>query len=162
MSGQAVIDLVIGLVVVGLLIFRQLRPRQVRANPRLLLILLVVGVIQVVNYLKHSPGHVGSAAAIALVGSLVLAAVFGALRAFTVRVWTADGQTWMQGNILTAVLWAAALGAHLGYDYLIGQHKGIGQIGTATVVLYLVASLAAQRLIVTWRAQRQEVPAPQA
>lgn len=161
MSGQAVIDLVIGLVVVGLLIFRQLRPRQVRANPRLLLILLVVGVIQAVNYFNHSTGHVGSAAVIALVGSLVLAVVFGALRAFTVRIWTADGQPWMQGNILTAVLWAAALGAHLGYDYLIGQHKDIGQIGTATVVLYLVASLAAQRLVVAWRAQRLEaVPQP--
>lgn len=161
MSGQSVIDLVLGLVVLGLLIFRQLRPRPVRANPRLLLILLVIGVIQVVNYFNHSTGHAGSAAVIALAGSLVLAAVFGAARAFTVRLWTKDGQPWMQGNVLTAVLWAAALGAHLGYDYLIGQHKDIGQIGTATVVLYLVASLAAQRLVVAWRAQRLEaVPQP--
>lgn len=47
-----------------------------------------------------------------------------------------------------------ALGAHLGYAYLIGQHKGVGGIGSATIVLYLAVSLAVQRVIVTLRAQR--------
>ena len=61
----------------------------------------------------------------ALAGSLVLAAIFGAARAATVRVWMQNGQAWMKGNVLTAVLWVAAVGAHLGYDYLAGRDKGI-------------------------------------
>ncbi len=65
-----------------------------------------------------------------------------------------DGQAWVQGNLLTAALWVVALGAHLGYDYLIGQHKDIGGIGDATVVLYLAVSLGVQRVIVTLRAQK--------
>ena len=65
-----------------------------------------------------------------------------------------NGQPWSQGNLLTAALWVVALGAHLGYDYLIGQHKDIGNLGGATVVLYLAVSLAVQRVIVTVRAQR--------
>lgn len=35
-----------------------------------------------------------------------------------------------------------------------GQHKDIGSIGTATLVLYLAVSLGVQRLIVAVRAQR--------
>lgn len=152
MSSQTVPDLLIGLVVLGLLIFRQLQSRPVRGNQRLLLILAVVGLVQTSYYLQRV--HAGSVAVVALAGSLVLAAVFGALRAFTVRLWTQDGQPWVRGNLLTAALWVAAVAAHLGYDYVVGQHKDIGQIGTATVLLYLVASLGVQRLVVTYRAQR--------
>jgi hypothetical protein len=151
MSSQTVPDLLIGVVVLGLLVFRQLQSRPVRGNQRLLLVLLVVGFIEMSYYLQRV--HAGSAAIVALAGSLVLATVFGALRAFTVRLWIQDGQPWMRGSLLTAGLWVVALGAHLGYDYLVGQHKDIGQIGNATVLLYLVASLGVQRLVVSYRAQ---------
>jgi len=60
----------------------------------------------------------------------------------------------MRGNLLTAALWVVALGAHLGYEYLVGQHKDIGQLGYATVLVYLVASLGVRRLVVGYRAQR--------
>lgn len=152
MSGATVLDLVVGLVILGLLVFRQLQSRPVRGNQRLLLILLVVGLIETSAYLQRV--HGGSVAIVALAGSLVLAAVFGALRAFTVRLWLQDGQAWVRGNLLTAALWVVAVGAHLGYDYVVGQHKDIGQIGNATVLLYLVASLGVQRLVVSYRAQR--------
>jgi hypothetical protein len=55
---------------------------------------------------------------------------------------------------LGAALWVVALGAHLGYDYVGGQHKDIGQFGNATVLVYLVASLGVRRLVVDYRAQR--------
>jgi uncharacterized membrane protein len=134
-------------------VWRQLQARPLRANQRLLLILLILGVIETYSYF-HSGKHSASAAALALVGSLVLAAVFGAIRAFTVRIWQQDGQPWVQGNLLTAALWVVALGAHLGFDYLVGQHKDIGDVGNATIVLYLVASLGVQRLVAMYRAQR--------
>ena len=98
--------------------------------------------------------HAGSIAIVAMAGSLVLAAAFGALRAATVRVWIQGGQAWSQGRLITAVLWVVALAAHLGYDYLIGQHKDIGNAGSATILLYLAVSLGVQRLIVNARAQR--------
>jgi hypothetical protein len=152
MSSQSVLDLVIGVAVLGLLIYRQLRARPVRGNQRLVLILVALGLLETVQYVQKL--HAGSVAIVALAGSLVLAAAFGAARAATVRIWMQDGQPWVQGNLLTAALWVVALGAHLGYDYLIGQHKDIGGIGTVTVVLYLAVSLGVQRAIVVLRAQK--------
>jgi FtsH-binding integral membrane protein len=152
MSSQTTLNLVIGVAVLALLIFRQLRARPVRGNQRLVLVLVVIGLIEAVQYMQKL--HSVSVAIVALAGSLVLAAVFGAARAATVRLWVQDGQPWAQGNLLTAALWVLALAAHLGYDYLVGQHKDIGGIGTATVILYLAVSLGVQRLIVTLRAQR--------
>jgi hypothetical protein len=152
MSSQSLLYLVIGVAVLGLLIYRQLIARPVRGNQRIVLILLVVGLIEAVQYLQKL--HAGSAAVVALVGSLILAAVFGAARAATVKIWLQDGQAWAKGNLLTAALWIVALGAHLGYDYLIGQHKDIGDLGDVTVLLYLAVSLAVQRVIVGVRAQR--------
>ncbi|HUD77460.1 MAG TPA: hypothetical protein VMR00_06395 [Streptosporangiaceae bacterium] len=160
MSSQTVLYLVIGVAVLGLLIYRQLVARPVQGNQRLVLILVIIGLIEAAQYLQKL--HAGSAAIVALAGSLVLAAIFGAARAATVRIWIQDGQAWSKGNILTAALWVVALGAHLGYDYLIGQHKDIGSLGDATVLLYLAVSLAVQRVIVVLRAQRLSpaVPGP--
>jgi len=152
MSSQTALNLVIGVAVLALLIYRQLRARPVRGNQRLVLVLVVIGLIEAVQYLQKL--HSVSVAIAALAGSLVLAAVFGAARAATVRVWMQDGQPWAQGDLVTAGLWVLALAAHLGYDYLVGQHKDIGSIGTATLVLYLAVSLGVQRLIVAFRAQR--------
>ncbi len=152
-SSQTVTELVIGVLVLGLIVYLQLRARSLRANPRLMLILLVIGLIETYTYFDHGK-HSASAAAVALVGSLVLAAGFGAVRAFTVRIWQQEGQPWVQGNLLTAALWVVALGAHLGFDYLVGQHKDIGDVGNATVVLYLAVSLVVQRVVMTYRAQR--------
>jgi hypothetical protein len=152
MSSQTLSYLVIGVVVLGLLIYRQLVARPVRGNQGIVLILVIIGLVEAVQYMHKL--HSGSAAVIALVGSLILAAAFGAARAATVRIWIQDGQAWSKGNLLTAALWVVALGAHLGYDYLIGQHKDIGNLGEVTVVLYLAVSLAIQRVIVTIRARR--------
>ena len=100
--------------------------------------------------------HSADGAYAALGGSLVLAAIFGALRSATVRLWIQDGQAWQKGNWLTGLLWAVALGAHLGYDALVagGHGHGVPSVGDATVVLYLAVSLGIQRVIVQQRANR--------
>jgi hypothetical protein len=154
MNSQTVLYLIIGIAVLGLLIYRNLMARPVRqANQRVYLILGIIGIVETVEYMQKN--HVDATIAVAaLAGSLVLAAVFGAIRALTVRVWMKDGQPWSQGNVLTAVLWIIALGAHLGYDALIGHDKGVGNLGTATVLLYLVVCLAVQRLIIVARAAK--------
>jgi hypothetical protein len=148
------IEIILGLAVLGLLIYRQLRARPINAGGlRLAAILAVIGVVETVEYLQKY--HGGSATYAALGGSLVLAAVFGVLRAVTVRLWTQDGQVWSKGNWLTAALWIVALAAHLGYDALVAHgHGSSGNVGTATVVLYLAVSLGVQRLIAQLRASR--------
>jgi hypothetical protein len=147
------LDIVLGVAVLGLLIYRQLVARPLNAGGlRLVVILAAIGILETAAYLqKH---HGGTATYAALGGSLVLAAVFGLLRAATVRLWVQDGQVWTKGNWLTAALWIIALSAHLGYDALVAHGHGGNDVGTATVILYMAVSLGVQRLIAQHRASR--------
>jgi hypothetical protein len=153
MSSQMVGQLVLGVAVLALLIYRQLRVRPVNASAvRIVAILGVIGLVEAVPYFRSH--HAGSAAYAALAGSLVLAAAFGVARALTVRLFVRDGQVMQQGGWLTALLWVVALAAHLGYDAVIGQHKDLSGVGSATILLYLAVTLGIQRVIVQQRAQR--------
>jgi hypothetical protein len=146
-------EIVLGVVVLGLLIYRQLRSRPVNASGlRLVVILAIIGLVEAYQFLDSR--HSGAVIYAALGGSLVLAAVFAALRAATVRVWLQGDQPWTKGNWLTAVLWVIALAAHLGYDALVTPGRGSSGLGAATVVLYLAVSLGIQRVITQQRASR--------
>jgi hypothetical protein len=158
MSGADITNLVIGVVVLALFLSLQLATRQLRENYRLPLILAVIGIIQFVTFLNGHPHHDGAIVA-AVAGSLVIAAVMGAVRVPTVKVWRQDGVLLRKGTWLTAVLWVISLAAHLGYDYLVAGHatgKNGGNVGDATVLLYLVVTLAVQRYLLITRAARQE------
>ena len=148
------IEIVLGVVVLALVIYRQVIARPINAGGlRLIVILAVIGVVETVDYLQKY--HSGSGTYAALGGSLVLAAVFGVLRAGTVRLWSQDGRVWSKGNWLTAALWIIAIGVHLGYDALVAHGHGTnGGVGAATVVLYLAVSLGVQRLVAQYRASR--------
>jgi hypothetical protein len=159
MSGANLTNLIIGVLVLILLLSRQLVTRRLSESYRLPLILAVIGVIEFANFLKGHPDDDGGIAA-ALVGSLVIAAAFGVIRALTVRVWRGeDGQLLRRGTWLTAVLWILSLAAHLGYDALVAGHiagKNGGNVGDATVLLYLVVTLTIQRFVMLNRVSRQE------
>jgi hypothetical protein len=156
-----VVDIVVGAAVLALLIYRQLIARPVNASTlRLLALLAVIGVLQTAQFLGQN--HSGVLTYELIAGSLVLAAAFGALRAATVRIWIADGQAWSRGNWLTALLWLAAVAAHLGYDALVADGHGNHGLGSATVVLYLAISLGFQRIIVLQRARRLRPGGPSA
>ena len=156
-----VLDIILGLAVLALLIYRQLAARPVNSSAlRLIAILLIIGLLQTYRFLSQNHAHPLTFAAIG--GSLVLAAIFGALRAGTVRVWLQDGQAWSQGNWLTATLWIASLVAHLGYDVLLVHGPGARGLGTATIVLYLAVTLGFQRVLVLRRAQRLQLAGPAA
>ena len=156
-----VLDIILGLAVLALLIYRQLAARPVNSSAlRLIAILVIIGLFQTYQFL--SKGHDHPLTFAALAGSLVLAAIFGALRAGTVRVWLQDAQPWSQGNWLTAVLWIASLIAHLGYDVLLVHGPGARGLGTATIVLYLAVTLGFQRVLVFRRAQRLQLAGPAA
>ena len=156
-----VLDIILGLAVLALLIYRQLAARPVNSSAlRLIAILVIIGIFQTYQFL--SKGHDHPLTFAALAGSLVLAAIFGALRAGTVRVWLQDGQAWSQGNWLTATWWSASLVAHLGYDVLLVHGPGARGLGTATIVLYLAVTLGCQRVLVWRRAQRLQLAGPAA
>jgi len=150
-----VAQIVIGVAVLALLIYRQLRTRPVNASGlRLAAIIGVIGLIEAYQFIQQHPA--GAVTYAALLGSLVLAGVFGVLRAATVRIWLQDGQPWSRGSWVTAALWIVAVAAHLGYDALVAGH-GTANVGDATIVLYLAVSLGVQRLVVHQRAQRLAV-----
>jgi nicotinamide riboside transporter PnuC len=89
MSGANLTNLVIGLLVLALLLSRQLMTRRLSESYRLSVILAIIGVVEFANFLRGHPTD-DSRIAIAVAGSLVLAAGFGAARALTVRVWRGD------------------------------------------------------------------------
>jgi NAD/NADP transhydrogenase beta subunit len=148
-------NILVGLVVVVLLIWRQVktRPAQESSAARLVLILGVVGVITTVNAFNSHSGHHASGGTIGwIVVSLVVAAAFGAVRATTVQVWRdPNGVAWRRGTWLTAALWIVAIAAHLGLDVVIDHASGINGLGTATIYLYLAVSLGVQRELIRAR-----------
>lgn len=149
---NSTVNVVVGLAVLALLVWRQTRKRSVREDQRpvVLVVLLVLGILQLSTYLKGVPV---SAAVIALLAAtLLLGAGFGVVRAWSVRIWREDGQLWRQGNWLTAVLWLAGVAVHIGLDALFdGVAHGLG---TGSILLYLAVSLGVQRLFVQSRATR--------
>jgi hypothetical protein len=161
MSSANITNLIIGVAVVALLVSRQLMARRLKENYRLSVILAIIGLVEFVNFLKslHGP-HDDGRIAVAVVGSLVLAGVLGAARALTVRVWRQDdGQLMRQGTWLTALLWIVSLAVHLGYDELVAGHiagSNGGNVGDATIVLYLMITLAVQQFLLLARVKRQE------
>jgi hypothetical protein len=135
-------SLVIGLTVLALILVKQVRPRPLNNGAALVLVLGVLGLAETGSFLfgQHQfgqfvTGHHQHLAAvvpgprmvvIAAAGSLLLAAVTGALRAPSIRLWRQDGQIWQRGTVVTVVLWLVALGLHLGYDALVTPGLGRG------------------------------------
>ncbi|MEU5257317.1 hypothetical protein [Amycolatopsis sp. NPDC021455] len=146
------VNIVVGLAVLALLVWRQTRKRTVRedSRPVVLVILLVLGILQLTTYLK---GVSATASVITLlVVTLLLGAGFGAVRAWSVRLWREDGQLWRQGNWLTVALWLVGFAVHIGLDALFdGVAHGLG---AGSILLYLAVSLGVQRLFVQSRAGR--------
>jgi len=149
-------NLVIGILVLGLVIYRQVIPRQVKSSMRIPAILGIIGVVQTYQFLKGE--HVDAVIIAELAGSLVLAAAFGLARAATVRLSFRQGQWWSQGSWVTAILWVLSLGAHLLFDALVSGRHGHASLGQATILLYLAVTYAMQRLAVQARCRRMLVP----
>ena len=158
MSSSDAVSLVIGLAVLAWVLVRQLSTRRLSESYRLSIILAIIGAWQFANFLKGHPGNPGGITE-AVVGSLVLAGVFGVARAITVRVWRQGGLLLRKGTWITAILWIIAVAAHYGYDDLVAGHitgKNGSSVGNATVLLYLVISLTVQQFVLLARVKRQD------
>lgn len=146
------VNIILGLVVLVWLLARQVQKRLVREDrkPTILLILLILGAVQLATFFKADPAT--PSVILLLVASLVIAAIFGVIRAYTVRLWRADGGLWRQGTVVTVALWIAAIAVHIGLDFVIDGTGDVKGISGASILLYLAVSLGAQRFVVQSRA----------
>jgi len=145
--------LIIGLAVLGWLLWRQLQVRELRRDKGYgaALVMVAIGLVEVVRYAGET--HLGATGDALLATSIVVAAAFGVARAGTVRLWCEDGRLLRQGTAITAALWLAAIAIHLAGDEVIAPHDA-ARIGGVSLLLYLGVSLAVQRAALGERARR--------
>ncbi len=143
-------SLLLGLVVLALLLYRQVKKRPVRASPILPLVLLVIGFAELTSFARAHPLTPTETGLLTL-SLLAFAVGLGALRAFTVRLFADGGRLMRQGSWVTVLLWLLAVGLHLVVD------SGNG-VGGATLLLYLGLTLGTQQVVVQWRARRMRTP----
>ncbi|HWE90799.1 MAG TPA: hypothetical protein VG317_15170 [Pseudonocardiaceae bacterium] len=148
-------NVVLAVAIVALVLVRQLAKRSVAedSKPIVLLVLLVLGVLTIGQYLGQHP--VGTAAVLALAGSLIVGATLGVVRAYTVRLWRENGTLYRQGTLLTLVLWLVSIGAHIGIDMLAGHDTAANGLASASILLFIAISFGVQRQAVLYRARRQ-------
>lgn len=160
MASAGVLYYVIGIAALAFILYRQLAVRRVRDSYRMVIILAVIGVLELSRFLGRTGSHVdGGKIALALVGSAILAVGMGVLRAMTVRLWRGeDGHLLRKGTWLTATLWVVAVAAHLALDAAVAGGAGgsKGDIGNATILLYLAVSFGVQQMVLLKRADRAE------
>ncbi|MCL4562264.1 MAG: hypothetical protein M1281_16835 [Chloroflexi bacterium] len=140
-------NLIIGLLVLAFLLYRQLqiRPVRKRVSFTLPLILVILGVVSLESYLSANPPSLTTI--ISIIFSLLFLAIgMGAIRAATVRLWTRDGILFRQGTLLTIVLWIVSVAMHLAADYF-------GHAGESSLLLYYAITLFVQSVIVQSRAK---------
>ena len=150
-------NIVIGLAVLALLLVRQLSKRPVKQDrqPLFLLVLLVLGVVDLVEFAHKRP--VSGPAIAMLVASLLLAGAFGAVRAYTVRFWREDGTLFQQGSLITVALWLVSIAAHFGIDILVDRNSPVQGLASAALTIYLAVSFGVQRFVVRSRAAKAAV-----
>jgi hypothetical protein len=146
-------SIVIGLIVLVLILYRQRQVRVVTTKLGLPSVLAVAGLAG----MSGANRSITSGEIAVLVGLLATDAVgLGAVRAYTVRVWR-EGDRWLrQGTWVTIGLWIVGAAIHDTVDSLVG-------LGTASLLLYLGVTYAAQRLVLRWRIARRtspETPSP--
>jgi hypothetical protein len=151
-------NVIVAVLVLGFVLWRQLQPREVREDSpyRLMLLLGVVGVVDLVGFADAH--HVNALAWSLLAASLVVGCLLGVLRGETMHIWRRHGVLMRQGNAVTVVLWVAGLGIHVLADLMInGVDSSASGIGADAILLYLGLALAAQRFATLNRAQQRAV-----
>ena len=142
----------LGTIILILVLLRQVRVRPVPRlfQPRLPIVLGVIGLIEMSSYAGNH--HVSGSAWAWVIGTLVIGALgLGALRGLSMRVWTGDGWVLRQGNALTMALWLVSVLVHFAGDAG-GDHSGAVGLEGASFLLYLGLTLGVQYYVVYRRA----------
>jgi hypothetical protein len=132
------------------------RQRRVRPVPRLLNLRLpiIFGVIGLIDLLGYTDRHhvTGRDDAWVLATLVVGAVILGGIRAFTVKIWTANNWVVRQGSWLTIGLWVFSLALHFVSD-VGAAHNGAGNFEASSFLLYLAVTYGVQNYVVHRRAQ---------
>src|ERR1700761_346127 len=147
-------NIVIGLLVLGWIISKQVPPQPLTSKTRLGLILAVVGLAETWNFTQHQ--HVTGADVALTTLSIAIGLGLAVVHARTIRVWAGDqGQVWQQGGWATALLLVAGLGQHLLVDSLVAPG-----FGSASLLLYFGIVIFAQRWVVLGHARARGLVPP--
>lgn len=150
-AGSAVPGIVMALVVLVLVLWRQLSTRPLRERPLIAVILVLLGVAQTVPVASRSTLSPRDAGLLLL--SLAIGIALAALRALTVRIWADGDRVLRRGTILTALLWLASLAQHVTVTASVS-----GGLGNTTLLIYFGLVLIAQHQILMIRARRRGLP----
>ncbi|MGD0749102.1 MAG: hypothetical protein ABSB68_14945 [Acidimicrobiales bacterium] len=143
---------VLGTLILVVVLLRQIRVRPVRRayQPRLPVVVGVIGLLEMLSYAGDH--HVSGSAWAWVLGSLLVGAVgLGALRGLSMRVWAANGWVVRQGTAVTMALWLVSLLVHFAADAGGNRAGAIGLEG-ASFLLYLGLTLGVQGSVVHRRA----------
>lgn len=149
MSAQELPNLVIGVAVVGYVIYRQLRTRQVNEGRFYLLPLVLCGVGIAQGHLIDQEHRSVSEALLA--AGFAAAVLLGAYRAWTMTIWRdTAGVLWRKGTPQTAVAWVLSFAARIGLA-VVGAQAGV-KSASGSILVFVGLTLLAQSAVVAWRA----------
>jgi hypothetical protein len=154
-SGFTIVQALIVVAVLVLVVGRRFTPRPIDGDRRrwpLPIVLAVIGVVNLVQLGHRTPPVklTGTDLAFLIAGGLI-SVVLGALRGFTVRIYTRDGQLVQRYSVLTAALWIATIAVRLGMD-LGAPSLGVAKaVASASLLLMFGVSLLGESLAVTAR-----------
>lgn len=146
-------NIVIAVAVIGLILYRQMRPTPVGGSPKTAVILTVIGAVVAVKSLDGT--GVGALDLVVLGVSTVVGLAIAVVRGHTVRIYRdpATNTAYGRGTALTAGLWLAGIAAHVGIDLLASA-----DVSGSTLLFYLGSVLLVQNLVVTARARHAGLP----
>jgi uncharacterized BrkB/YihY/UPF0761 family membrane protein len=140
-------NIIISVLVLLYILYNQRRVRQLRQTLRLTLpiVLIIVGFLSTTSHFNTQP--LTTTGLILIVASLLfLAGGMGALRAYTVKIWSNDQGVFRQGTWLTIGLWLVSVALHVVVEQF-------GHTGQSSLLLYVGITLAVQRLVLYSRAR---------
>ena len=168
MNSNIASALIIGVVAVAFILYRQLRERPVRENPaKLVVILAAIGAAQTASYLSvHRVVPVGEV--VAVVVGFDVAALVATPQARSMRVYrrASDGVMVRSGTPVTAAWWIVAISAHAAIGSLIPlvvdgrAGSPFGGLEQPTLLIYLAVTLGVQGFITAARARRHDRRSP--
>jgi hypothetical protein len=151
---SGLVNALVILAAVGLVIARQLRPRQVAAGGRWWLIPAALVVLAIRDGGLVDPAHRDLSIAL-LSAELLVGAGMGVVWALTTRMWTApDGSAWAQGTRATIAVWVLGIALRVGL-YAVGAAAGVHQ-ETGSVLLAVAITLLIRAGVLLRRAQGLE------
>ncbi|WP_164509462.1 hypothetical protein [Companilactobacillus jidongensis] len=147
MQNLSYTNIVLALLILYVVIKRQLEPRTVKFKPEFFIIVILFGIASVGDAVNKQHLDV-SQSNIYVFGilSVISAAIFAALRAWSYKFWLDDdGLVMREGNWLTIVWWIIGIGMHVAVDQMWNK-------SSVTLLLYLGITLLIQRGLVWYRA----------